>query len=176
MIEPPPKYLPRLTLAHSVGLGDTVSRVLEGSKLVHTWLRFSIPREQCPEGGHLTLSADLDGTVLWEKSYRVRWKQSMPFLDEVSRKAPVAVEPRPRRSARALTRDRGSPHLRSNPTGNLPWPFACLASARTRLAARGRVGTTRRTPAGPAGPKQRKHWGRERSLPGCANTASGPAV
>ena len=83
-IEPPPKYLPQLTLAHSFGSGDPGQRVLEGSKLVHTWLWFSIPREQCPEGGYLTLSADLEGTVLWQKSYRVRWKQSTPFLDEVS--------------------------------------------------------------------------------------------
>ena len=83
-IEPPPKYLPRLTLAHSVGSGDTMPRMVEGIKLVHTWLWFSIPRKDCPEGGFLTLSADLDGTVLWERSYRVRWKQSVPFLDEVS--------------------------------------------------------------------------------------------
>jgi hypothetical protein len=83
-IEPPPKRLPRLTLAYSLGSEDPVQRVLEGSKLVHYWLRFSIPREHCPEGGCLTLSADLDGTVLWQKCYRVRWKQSMPFLDELS--------------------------------------------------------------------------------------------
>ena len=83
-IEPPPKYLPRLTLACSLGSEDTVHRVFEGSKRVHTWLWFSIPREHCPEGGDLTLSADLDGTVLWQKCYRVRWKQSMPFLDELS--------------------------------------------------------------------------------------------
>ena len=83
-IEPPPKYLPRLTLAYSLGSEDTARRVLEGSKLVHTWLWFSIPREHCPEGGYLTLFADLDGTVLWQKSYRGRWKQSIPFLDEVS--------------------------------------------------------------------------------------------
>ena len=83
-IEPPPKHLPRLTLAHSVGSGDTMPRMVEGNKLVHTWLWFSIPRKDCPEGGFLTLSADLDGTVLWEKSYRVRWKQSVHFLDEVS--------------------------------------------------------------------------------------------
>jgi hypothetical protein len=83
-IEPPPKYLPRLTLAHSLGSEDTVDRVVEGSKLVHDWLWFSIPREHCPEGGYVTLSADLDGTVLWQQCYRVRWKQSTPFLDEVS--------------------------------------------------------------------------------------------
>ena len=83
-IEPPPKYLPRLTLAYSLGSEDTVPRVLEPSKLVHNWLRFSIPREHCPEGGYLTLSADMGGTVLWQKCYRVRWKQSEPFLDELS--------------------------------------------------------------------------------------------
>jgi hypothetical protein len=83
-IEPPPKRLPRLTLAYSLGSEDAVPRVLEGSKLVHNWLWFSIPREHCPEGGCLTLYADMDGTVLWQKSYRVRWKQSMPFLDELS--------------------------------------------------------------------------------------------
>ncbi|HLC42951.1 MAG TPA: hypothetical protein VJO34_15165 [Methylomirabilota bacterium] len=83
-IEPPPKHLPRLTLACSLGSEDTVHRVHEESKLVHQWLRFSIPREHCPEGGYLTLSADLDGTVLWQKSYRSTWKQSMPFLDELS--------------------------------------------------------------------------------------------
>jgi hypothetical protein len=83
-IEPPPKRLPRLTLACSLGSEDTVHRVLEGDKLVNNYLRFSIPREHCPEGGHLTLSADMDGTVLWQKRYRVRWKQSMPFLDELS--------------------------------------------------------------------------------------------
>ena len=82
-IEPPPKYLPQLTLAHSVGAEDPGQRVVEGTKLVHTWLWFTIPREQCPEGGYVTLSADLDGTVLWQKSYVVRWKQSRPFLDEV---------------------------------------------------------------------------------------------
>ena len=83
-IEPPPKHLPRLTLAYSLGSEDPVHRVLEGSKLVHYWLRFSIPREHCPAGGYLTLSADLDGTVLWQKGYRVRWKESMPFLVELS--------------------------------------------------------------------------------------------
>ncbi len=83
-IEPPPKYLPRLTLAYSWGSEDPVHRVLEGSELVHNWLRFSIPREHCPGGGYLTLSADMDGTVLWQKCYRVRWKRSMPFLDELS--------------------------------------------------------------------------------------------
>ena len=83
-IEPPPKHLPRLTLAYSLGSEDPVHRVLEGSKLVHYWLRFSIPREHCPQGGCLTLSADLGGTVLWQKCYRVSWKQSMPFLDELS--------------------------------------------------------------------------------------------
>ncbi len=82
-IEPPPKYLPQLTLGPFGGRGGPGQRVLEGTKLVHTWLWFSIPREQCPEGECLTLSADLDGTVLWQKSYRVRWKQSRPFLDEV---------------------------------------------------------------------------------------------
>ena len=83
-IEPPPKYLPQLTLACSQGSEDSVHRVLEESKLVHQWLRFSIPREHCPESGSLTLSADLAGSVLWQKSYRVSWRQSAPFLDELS--------------------------------------------------------------------------------------------
>jgi hypothetical protein len=82
-IEPPPKYLLRLTVACSLGWKDAVNRVLEGAKLVHQWLRFSIPRELCPDSGYVTLSADLDGTVLWQKCYRVIWKQSMPFLDEL---------------------------------------------------------------------------------------------
>ena len=86
-IEPPPKHLPRLTLACSLGSEDTVHRVHEGSKLVHQWLRFSIPREHCPQGGSLTLSADMDGTVLWQKGYRVSWEQSSPLLDELSQKA-----------------------------------------------------------------------------------------
>ena len=83
-IEPPPKHLPQLTLACSLGSEDTMHRVLEGSKRVYNYLRFAIPREHCPEGGYLTLSADMDGTVLWQKCYRVRWKQSMPFFDELS--------------------------------------------------------------------------------------------
>ena len=83
-IEPPPKHLPRLILVYSLGSKDPVDRVLKGSRLVHNWLRFSIPREHCPAGGYLTLSADMDGTVLWQKRYRVRWKQSLPFLDELS--------------------------------------------------------------------------------------------
>jgi len=83
-IEPPPKHLPRLTLAYSLGSEDPVHRVLEGSKLVHTCLQFSIPREHCPAGGCLTLSADMGETLLWQKCYRVRWKQSMPFLDELT--------------------------------------------------------------------------------------------
>jgi hypothetical protein len=82
-IEPPPKHLPQLNLAHSVGSEDPVHRVLEGNKLVHTWLWFSIPREDCLEGGYLTLSADLDGTVLWQQRYQVSWKHSKPFFDEV---------------------------------------------------------------------------------------------
>jgi hypothetical protein len=83
-IEPPQKRLPQLSVVCSLGTGDSVHPVLEESKLVYNWLRFRIPREHCPEGGCLTLSADLDGTVLWQKCYRVSWKQSMPFLDEVS--------------------------------------------------------------------------------------------
>ena len=83
-IEPPPKHLPQLTLACSLGSQDMVHRVLEQSKVIHYWLPFRIPREHCPEGGYLTLSADLGGTVLWQKCYRVSWKQSMPFLDELS--------------------------------------------------------------------------------------------
>ena len=82
-IEPPPKYLPQLTLAHSLGLEDPAERVLEGTKIVHTWLWFSIPRADCPEGGYVTLSADLDGTVLWQQRYQVGWNKSKPFLDEV---------------------------------------------------------------------------------------------
>ena len=83
-IEPPPKHLPQLNLACSLGSKDTVHPVLEGSKRVHNWLRFSIPREHCPAGGYLTLSAEMGGTVLWQKCYRVGWKRSMPFLDELS--------------------------------------------------------------------------------------------
>ena len=83
-IEPPPKRLPQLNLACSLGSEGMVHPVLEESKLVYNWLRFRIPREHCPEGGCLTLSADLDGTVLWQKCYRVSWKQSLPFLDELS--------------------------------------------------------------------------------------------
>ena len=82
-IEPPQKRLPQLNLACSLGSEGTVHPVLEESKLVYNRLRFRIPREHCPEGGCLTLSADLDGTVLWQKCYRVSWKQSMPFLDEL---------------------------------------------------------------------------------------------
>ena len=82
-IEPPQKRLPQLNLACSLGSKDMVHRVFEDSKLVYNRLPFRIPLEHCPEGGCLTLSADLDGTVLWQKCYRVSWKQSMPFLDEL---------------------------------------------------------------------------------------------
>ena len=82
-IEPPQKRLPQLKLACSLGSGGAVQPVLEESKLVYNQLRFRIPREHCPEAGCLTLSADLDGTVLWQKCYRVNWRQSMPFLDEL---------------------------------------------------------------------------------------------
>jgi hypothetical protein len=83
-IEPPPKRLPQLDLACSVGSKDTVHRVFEQSKLVHSRLTFMIPREHCPEGGSVTLSAALDGTSLWQKCYRVRWKQSEPFVEELA--------------------------------------------------------------------------------------------
>jgi hypothetical protein len=83
-MEPPPKRLPQLSLACSLGSGDLVQRVFEESKLVYNQLRFRIPREHCTEGGSLTLSAELDGTVLWQKCYRVSWKQSLPFLDELA--------------------------------------------------------------------------------------------
>jgi hypothetical protein len=83
-MEPPQKRLPQLNLACSLGSEGMVHRVFEESKFVYNRLPFRIPREHCPEGGCLTLSADLDGTVLWQKCYRVSWKQSMPFLDEVS--------------------------------------------------------------------------------------------
>lgn len=82
-MEPPPKRLPQLNLACSLGPKDMAHPVLKESKLVYNRLRFRIPREQCPEGGCLTLSADLDGSVLWQKCYRVNWKQSMPFLEEL---------------------------------------------------------------------------------------------
>jgi hypothetical protein len=83
-MEPPQKRLPQLDLVCSLGSGDMAHPVFKESKLVYDRLRFRIPREHCPEGGCLTLSADLDGSVLWQKCYRVSWKQSMPFLDEVS--------------------------------------------------------------------------------------------
>ena len=83
-IEPPQKRLPQLNLACSLGSKETVHPVLKESKLVYNWLRFRIPREYCPEGGYLTLSADLDRSVLWQKCYRVGWNQSLPFLGEVS--------------------------------------------------------------------------------------------
>ena len=41
-IEPPPKYLPQLTLACSLGSEDSAHRVLEESKRVYNWLRFAI--------------------------------------------------------------------------------------------------------------------------------------
>ena len=83
-IEPPLKRMPQLNLACSLGSEGMVHRVFEESKFVYNRLPFRIPREHCPEGGCLTLSADLDGTVLWQKCYRASWKQSMPFLDEIS--------------------------------------------------------------------------------------------
>jgi hypothetical protein len=83
-IEPPPKLLPQLDLACSVGSEEMVHRVFEQRKIVHNRLTFRIPREHCPEGGCLSLSAELDDTILWQKCYRVRWKQSEPFVEELS--------------------------------------------------------------------------------------------
>ena len=83
-IEPPPKHLPRLNLACSVGPRDIANRVLEQSKIIHNRLPFRIPQEHCSQGECLTLSADLDGAMLWQKCYRLSWKQLVPFLEELS--------------------------------------------------------------------------------------------
>jgi hypothetical protein len=82
-IEPPPKHLPRLALACSVGPTDMGQPVFELSKTVYNRLPFRVPQEHCSEGSSLTLSAEGEGTVLWQKCYRVSWKESLPLLEEL---------------------------------------------------------------------------------------------
>ena len=44
------------------------------------WLLFKIPRELCPEGGSLTFCALVDEVVLWQREYRVVWRDRFPGL------------------------------------------------------------------------------------------------
>lgn len=82
-IEPPPKRLPRLTLACSLGPKGMGQPVFELSKTVHNRLPFRLPQEHCSEGACLTLSAEGEGAVLWQKCYRVSCKQPVPLLEEL---------------------------------------------------------------------------------------------
>ena len=45
------------------------------------WLLFRVPRELCQDGGVLILDASLEDTVLWEKAYRVVWRERFPGLE-----------------------------------------------------------------------------------------------
>ena len=47
------------------------------------WLLFWVPRELCQEGGVLTLCALQEDIVLWEKAYRVVWRERFPGLEPV---------------------------------------------------------------------------------------------
>jgi hypothetical protein len=45
------------------------------------WLLFRVPQELCPDGGVLTLNASLEDVILWEKEYRVVWRERFPGLE-----------------------------------------------------------------------------------------------
>jgi len=45
------------------------------------WLLFKIPRGLCAEGGSLTFCALADEVLLWQKEYRVVWRDRFPGLE-----------------------------------------------------------------------------------------------
>jgi hypothetical protein len=45
------------------------------------WLLFRIPRDLCPEGGSLTFCALVNDEVLWQREYRVIWRDRFPGLE-----------------------------------------------------------------------------------------------
>jgi hypothetical protein len=68
----------------SYGRGEPIrGRFFDRGKRPGSWLLFTIPRKFCPERGLLTLSASLDESVLWERTYRVIWSGRFPGLEPV---------------------------------------------------------------------------------------------
>jgi hypothetical protein len=65
-------------LGGSLFMGNVIDKRPSGG-----WLLFKVPQELCPDGGVLTLYASLDGVVLWEKAYRVVWRERFPGLEQV---------------------------------------------------------------------------------------------
>jgi hypothetical protein len=59
-------------------MGNVIERKPSGG-----WLLFRVPRELCPDGGVLILDASLEDVVLWEKAYRVVWRERFPGLELV---------------------------------------------------------------------------------------------
>ena len=45
------------------------------------WLLFRVPRDLCPDGGVLILDASLEDVILWERAYRVVWRERFPGLE-----------------------------------------------------------------------------------------------
>ena len=59
-------------------MGDVIEKRPSGG-----WLLFRVPREFCPDGGVLILDASLENVILWEKAYRVVWRERFPGLELV---------------------------------------------------------------------------------------------
>jgi hypothetical protein len=70
-----------LDLVSCSGAEELVERVIDRSRPVRNWLLYRIPREFCPDGSHLTLSALAGNSVLWQAAYTVVWRDRLPVLE-----------------------------------------------------------------------------------------------
>ena len=47
------------------------------------WLLYRVPRQLCPEGAVLAFSTSLADDILWQRAYRVVWRDRFPGLEAV---------------------------------------------------------------------------------------------
>lgn len=72
---------PRARLRSSGG-GLLTGKVIE-KRPSGGWLLFRVPRDLCQDGRVLIIDASLEDVILWEKAYRVVWRERFPGLELV---------------------------------------------------------------------------------------------
>ena len=72
-----PSPLARLRLTGGrLLMGNVVEKKPAGG-----WLLFKVPQELCEDGGVLVLDASAEDVILWERAYRVVWRERFPGLE-----------------------------------------------------------------------------------------------